>query len=161
MELLTAQLTPLFEHLAKQQEAIDSVAGVLAQAAVAGGTIFIAAFGEMKAVDSVAFHSKDPLASAAEWSPASIVTSSDRVWILAADKEGDELAGRLSDAGIPFAFMAPDSGNSELADAFLPLDKQKGARLQDDALSMIVPHAMAALYVYHAVKSSIDQLLAD
>lgn len=161
MGLSTAQLNQLFEHLSKQQEAIEAIAGVLAQASAAGGTIFIAAFGEMKAVNSVALYSKDPLAAAAEWSPASIVTSLDRVWILAADEEGDELAGRLSDAGIPFAFMAPDSGNSELADAFLPLDKQKDARLQDDTLSMIVPHAMAALYVYQAVKSSIGQLLAD
>ena len=161
MDLLTAQLNQLFAHLSKQQEAIDSIAGVLAQAAAAGGTIFIAAFGEMKAVTAVALHSKEPLAAAAEWAPASIVTDIDRVWILAPDEEGNELAGRLSDAGIPFAFMAPESGSSELADAFLPLELRKGILLQDDALSVIVPHAMAALYVYQAVKSSIDRLLAD
>lgn len=161
MDLLHAQLNQLFERLSQQQEAIDSIAGVLAQAAIAEGTIFIAAFDEMKAVTAVALHSEEPLATAAEWSPASIVTDMDRVWILAPGEEGDELAGRLSDAGIPFAFMAPESGSSELADAFLPLDNQKGALLQDDDAAAIVPHAMAALYVYHAVKLSIDRLLAD
>lgn len=161
MDLLTAQLNQLFGHLSKQQEAIDSIAGVLAQAAAAGGTIFIAAFGEMKAVTAVALHSKDPLAAAAEWAPASIVTGIDRVWILAPGEEGNELAGRLSDAGIPFAFLAPESGNSELADAFLPLDSQKAILVQDEDAAAVVPHAIAALYVYQAVKSSIDRLLAD
>lgn len=61
MGLSTAQLNQLFEHLSKQQEAIDATAGVLAQASVAGGTIFIAAFGEMKAVNSVALYSKRPV----------------------------------------------------------------------------------------------------
>lgn len=161
MNSLTAQLNSLFERLSRQQEAIGSIAGVLAQAAIADGTIFIAAFGELKAVTAVALNNKEPLRAAAEWSPASIVTSTDRVWILAPNKEGDELAGRLSDAGIPFAFISSQSDESELADAFLLLDSQERALLQDDGGPVLVPHAMAALYVYYAVKLSIDELLAE
>ncbi|WP_298824359.1 DUF2529 family protein [uncultured Planococcus sp.] len=161
MDPLTAQLTRLFERLSKQQPAIDSIAGVLAQAAVAEGTIFIAAFGEMKAVAAAALHSEAPLIAAAEWAPASIVTSTDRVWVLAPNNEGDELAGRLADAGIPFAFVASHSDESELADAFLPLSSHEGTLLQDDGLPGLVPHAMAALYIYYAVKQQIDQLLNE
>ncbi|MDQ0428297.1 hypothetical protein QOZ98_001123 [Planomicrobium stackebrandtii] len=158
MNPLTFQLNRLFEQLSQQQPAIDSTAAVLAQAAVSEGTIFIAAFGEMKAVTAAALLSEEPLMAAAEWSPSSIVMSTDRVWILATNKEGDELAGRLSDAGIPFALVSSQSDESELADAFLPLDS---VVLQDDGDPVWVPRAMAALYIYYAVKLSIDKLLAE
>lgn len=158
MNPLTAQLTHLFERLSQQQTAFDSIAGVLAQAAVAEGTIFIAAFGEMKAVAAVAMDGNEPLTAGAEWSPESIVTSTDRVWILASGEEGDELAGRLSDAGIPFALTSSRSAESELADAFLHLDS---VLLEDVDGPLMVPQAMAALYSYYAVKLSIDGLLAE
>lgn len=161
MDPLTAQLTHLFKRLSQQQPAIGSIAGVLAQAAVAEGTIFIAAFGEMKTVAAAALLSEEPLIAAAEWSPASIVTSTDRVWILSPNREGDELAGRLSDAGIPFAFVGPHSTDSESAAALLLLNDQEGALLHDDGPPMLVPYAMAALYIYYAVKLQIDELLAE
>lgn len=158
MNPLTLQLTRLFERLSQQQTAVDSIAGVLAQAAVAEGTIFIAAFGEMKAVTAAALCSEEPLAAAAEWSPSSIVTGTDRVWILAPKEEGDELAGRLSDAGIPFALVSSQTDESEPADAFLPLDS---VLLQDVEGPVLVPHAMAGLYLFYAVKLCIDELLAE
>lgn len=158
MNPLTLQLTRLFEQLSQQQAAIDSIAGVLAQAAVAESTIFIAAFGEMKAVAAAALYGEEPLIAAAEWLPSSIVTSTDRVWILAPTTEGDELAGRLSDAGIPLALVSSKSNESQLADAFLPLDS---VVLQDVGDPILVPHAMASLYIYYAVKLSIDELLTE
>ncbi|ANU10033.1 hypothetical protein A1A1_06252 [Planococcus antarcticus DSM 14505] len=161
MNPLTTQLTRLFERLSQQQTDIDSIAGVLAQASAAGGTIFIAAFGEMKAVAAAAIYSSEPLTAAVEWSPSSVVTSTDRVWILSPNKEGDELAGRLSDAGIPFAFVSSQSDERELADAFLLLDGQEDSLMKDDSEPVLVPHAMAALYIYYAVKLRIDALLAE
>lgn len=158
MNLFPSQLNRFLEHLSQQQTAIDSIAGVLAQAAVAEGTIFVAAFGEMKAVTAVVLHSEEPLAAAVEWSPASIVTSTDRVWILAPNEEGNELAGRLSDANIPFALVSAQTKESELADAFLPLGS---IVLQDAGRPLMVPHAIAALFIYYAVKLSIEQLLAE
>lgn len=161
MDLFTIQLTRLFERLSYEHEAIDSIAAVLAQAAIAQGTIFIAAFGDMKAVTAVALHSDEPLQNAAEWSPASIVTSIDRVFILTPNSEASELAGRLSDAGIPFALVAPPSKDSEFADAFLPLTSEETSLVQDDGKAALVPHALAGLYVYYAVKLRIDKLLAE
>lgn len=157
MNPLTIQLNRLFDRLSQQQTAIDSIAGVLAQAAVAEGTIFIAAFGEMKTVVAAALHGEDLLKTAAEWSPASIVTPTDRVWILAPTTEGDELAGRLADAGILFAHVSSQSDESELADAFLSLS---GIVMQDDGGPILVPYAIASLYIYHAVKLSIDEMIA-
>ncbi|AIY06384.1 hypothetical protein Plano_2419 [Planococcus sp. PAMC 21323] len=161
MDLFTTQLTRLIERLSEEHEAIESIAAVLAQAAIAEGTIFTAAFGEMKAVTAVALHSDNPLQNAAEWSSASIVTDIDRVFILATNNEGAELAGRLSDAGIPFAYVAPPSNDSELADAFLALISEETSLIQDGNNALLVPHALAGLYVYYAVKLRIDKLLAE
>ncbi|MGB6406523.1 MAG: DUF2529 family protein [Planococcus donghaensis] len=161
MDLFTIQLTRVFERLSEEHEAFDSIAAVLAQAAIAEGTIFIAAFGEMKAVTAAALYSDEPLFAAADWSPASIVTDIDRVFILAPHSEGVELAGRLSDAGIPFALVAPSSTDSDLADAFFPLTSEETSFLQDGGKAALVPHTFAGLYIYYAVKLRIDKLLAE
>ena len=101
------------------------------------------------------------LSSDCDETNANGMPASDRIWILAPGKEGDELAGRLSDAGIPFAFVSSQSDESELADAFLLLDSPADFPLQDDGRPALVPHAMAALYIYYAVRLSIDELLAE
>lgn len=159
--MLTTQLTGLFQRIAKQEEAIEDIARVLAQAAVGEGTIFIAAFGEMKAVTATALHGAEPLPSAQEWHPESIITSADRVFILAKNSEGDELAGRLADAYIPFAMLSAETKENDLADAFISLKIDKGLLPDDEGGRTVVPHALAALYVYHAVKMAVDEMLAE
>ncbi|KAA0958849.1 DUF2529 family protein [Planococcus sp. ANT_H30] len=158
MNRLTVQFTQMLAHLSQQHTPIHNIASVLAQAIVAEGTVFIAAFGEMKAVIPVALNG---LPTAVEWSPSSIVHRTDRVWILALNDEGDELAGRLADAGIAFAFVAAHSQESELADAFFSLNDLAGNLLQDDDQPALVPYALAALYIYYAVKLSIDDMLGE
>ncbi len=161
MNLSIAQWDHVINELSHQHQNFDNIATVLAQAAIADGTIFLAAFGEMKAVTAVALNSTPPLCHAAEWSPSSIVTHTDRVWILAVDQEGDELAGRLSDAGIPFAWVSTQNDDQQLADAFLCLRPKKTTPLRDASTLDLVPHVMAALYVYYAVKSRMELLVAE
>ena len=161
MKMLTTQLTGLFQRIAKQEDAIEDTARVLAQAAVGEGTIYLAAFGELKAVTAAAIHGAEPLSSVKEWHPDSIITSADRVWILAQQDEGDELAGRLADAFIPFALLSARSKEDDLASAFVSLNIDKGLLPTEDGGRTVVPHAMGALFVYHAVKMAIDEMLAD
>ncbi|WKA57896.1 DUF2529 family protein [Planococcus shenhongbingii] len=162
MKMLTTQLSGLFQRLAQQEEAIEDTARVLAQAAIGEGTIFIAAFGEMKAVAASAAEGIEPLQSCARWQPDSVITSADRVWILAKNNEGDELAGRLNDAHLPFAMLTAENRNNEMeADAFISLKIDKGLLPAEDDSRTVVPHAMGALFVYHAVKMAIDEMLAE
>ncbi|RNF40035.1 DUF2529 family protein [Planococcus salinus] len=161
MKMLTTQLTGLFQRISKQDEAIEDTARLLAQAAVGQGTIYLAAFGELQAVSAAAIHGTEPLPGVQEWQPDSIVTSADRVWILAKKDEGDELAGRLADAFIPFAMLSAESKQDELASAFVSLNIDKGLLPAEDGGRTVVPHAMGALFVYHAVKLAIDEMLAD
>ncbi|TWT03509.1 DUF2529 family protein [Planomicrobium sp. CPCC 101079] len=161
MKMLTTQLTGLFQRISQQEEAIEDTARLLAQAAVGEGTIFLAAFGEMKAVVAAAINGAEPLPRIAEWQPDSIVTSADRIWILAKKDEGDELAGRLADAHMPLAMLAAETKETDMADAFISLKMDKGLLPADDGGRTLVPHAMGALYVYHAVKLLIDEMLAE
>ncbi|MDN7241807.1 DUF2529 family protein [Planococcus sp. N028] len=161
MKILTTQLTGLFQRISQQEEAIEDTARLLAQAAVGEGTIFLAAFGEMKAVVSAAIDGAEPLPRVAEWHPESIITSADRIWILAKKDEGDELAGRLADAHMPVAMLTAETKETDMADAFISLKMDKGLLPTEGGGRMLVPHAMGALYVYHAVKMVIDEMLAE
>lgn len=161
MKMLSTQLTGLMQRLAKQEEAVEDTARVLAQAAVGEGTIFLAVFGEMKAVTETALRGAEPLPCCAEWQPDSILTSTDRVWILAPDGEGDELAGRLNDAAIPFAMLTGAPREDYPADAFISLGISKGLIPTDEGGRTVVPHAIGALFIYHAVKMAIDEMLAE
>ncbi|SDH90738.1 protein of unknown function [Planococcus glaciei] len=162
MKMLSTQLAGLFQRIAGQEEAIEDTARVLAQAAIGEGTIFLAAFGEMKAVALSALEGAEPLQSAAQWQPDSVITSADRVWILAKNHESDELANRLNDAHLPFAMLVAEKRSNEMeADAFVSLKIDKGLLPTDDGERTVVPHAMGALFVYHAVKMAVDEMLAE
>lgn len=161
MKMLSTQLTDLFQRIAEHEETIEDIARLLAQAAIGEGTIFLAAFGEMKTVTAAALEGTEPLRSASEWKPESFLTSADRVFILAKKDDGDELAGRLSDAAIPFAMLFAESKESDLPEVFLSLGIDKGTLPAETGGRTGVPHAMAALYVYHNVKLMIDEMLAE
>ncbi|TAA72940.1 DUF2529 family protein [Planococcus salinarum] len=160
MKILSEQLNGLFQRIAQQEEAIEDIARLLAQAAVGEGTIFIAAFGEMKAVAIAALEGTEPLPSAREWKPESHLTSADRVFILAKKDEGEELAGRLSDAAIPFAMLSAESWQCDLPEVMLSLGIDKGIFPAQSGVT-VVPHAMAALYVYHSIRAKMDAMLRE
>ncbi|RLQ86803.1 DUF2529 family protein [Planomicrobium sp. Y74] len=161
MKIFSAQLTNLFQQIDSHQDTLEDVARLLAQAVIGEGTIFLAAFGEMKAVAAAALYGDEPLPSASEWKPESILTSTDRVFILAKKDEGEELAGRLSDAAIPFAMLCTESKETDLPEVFLSLGIDNGIPVAETGDRTIVPHAMAALYAYHVIKLMMDKMLAE
>ncbi|AQQ54296.1 DUF2529 family protein [Planococcus lenghuensis] len=161
MKILTTQLTGLFQRIGKQEEAIEDTARVLAQAAIGEGIIYLAAFGEMEAVAATALDGAEPLPSAARWQPGTELASADRVWILARNDEGAALAQDLAGQFIPFAYLSAETYDNPDADAFLSLGIDKGLLPDDSGGRTVVPHALAALFVYHAVKMDIDEMLGE
>lgn len=161
MKMLTTQLAGLFQRISQQEESIEETARLLAQAAIGEGTIFLAAFGEMKAVLPVALEGAEPLQKAVEWTSQSIVMPEDRVWILARNDEADELIGRLNDAHLPFAVLFGEAREGIEADAAVSLGIRKGLIPLDDGSRSVHPYAIGALYVFHAVKLAIDEMLAE
>ena len=116
------------EHLDARREGVGAGCRereMLAQAAIGEGTIFLAAFGEMKAVLPVALEGAEPLQKAVEWTSQSIVMPEDRVWILARNDEADELIGRLNVAHLPFAVLFGEAREGIEADAAVSLAGDK------------------------------------
>ncbi|RAZ69496.1 DUF2529 family protein [Planococcus maitriensis] len=161
MKILTTQLTGLFQRINKEEQAIEDTARLLAQAAIGEGRIHLAAFGELEAVAAAALNGPETLGSAVRYDPAAELSTADRVWILARRDEGDSLAQELAGRSIPFAMLTAESHGSEAADAFLSMKIDKGLLPGEDGGRIMIPHGLGALYVYHAVKLTIDEMLAD
>ena len=161
MKILTTQLTGLFQRLAKEEEAIEDTARLLAQAIIGEGRIHLAAFGELEAVTASALNGPETLESAVRYDPTADLSTADRVWILARKGEGDALAHELAGRAIPFAMLTAESHGNETADVFLSMNIDKGLLPGEDGGRIMIPHGLGALYVYHAVKLTIDEMLAD
>lgn len=161
MKILTTQLTGLFMRLGAQEQAIEDTARLLAQAAISEGRIHVAAFGELEAVTATALHGRDKLRTAVKYEPGIRLSSADRVWIVARKDEGDALAQQLAELSVPFAMLTAESHDNDLAHAFLSMSIDKGLLSGDAGERVVVPHALGALYVYHAVKLNFDEMLGE
>ncbi|MBT2583011.1 DUF2529 family protein [Planococcus sp. ISL-109] len=161
MKILSTQLTGLFLRLGAKEEAIEDIARLLAQAAIGEGRIHLAAFGELEAVTAAALYGRDTLSAAVRYEPGTELSSADRVWILAQKDEGDVLAQKLAESGVPFAMLTAESHDNDLPYAFLSMAIDTGLLPGDEGGRIMIPHALGALYVYHAVKLTIDEMLGE
>lgn len=170
MKMLTTQISGLLQRIAgREEEMIGMTARLLAQATAGEGRVFIAAFGELGAVSANAISGQEPLKGAVRYRGEEI-DSTDRVWIFtrsASDGEALALARRLSDQFIPFAAVADEPEAAEgnelagLATAYVSLGVKRGLLPSEDGGRTVFPHALAALFVYEAVRMDYEELLAE
>lgn len=170
MKILTTQIRGLLERITgSQEEAIEETARLLAQALVGEGRIILAAFDEMEAVTATALHGVEPLRQAVRYTGDTSLTTADRVWLIVRKADHPaavQLAKQLADQFIPFAVLAADSAedSNELADlalTYISTGLKKGLLPGPTGERIVEPHALAALFIYEAVKLSLDELLDD
>lgn len=168
--MLTTQIRGLLERIADgQEESIEETARLLAQALVGEGRIVIAGFEEMEAVKATALYGAEPLQRAVRYTEDLSFTAADRFWLLARkadDPAALQLARQLANEFIPFAVLTADPHNetNELADlafTYISTGLKKGLIPGPDGERIVQPHALAALFVYEAVKLSLDEMLSD
>ncbi|MDI2587773.1 DUF2529 family protein [Psychrobacillus sp. NEAU-3TGS] len=168
MKMLTTQLTGLFQRLAtSEEENIEETARLLAQAAAREGNIYFATFGEMASIAVNAQFAAEPFPSMKTWTPTVQLTSADRVWIITRSSENEEvieLAEHLSEEFIPFSVLAaePASEENKLADlayTYISMKLTKGLLPAEDGSRIVLPYALAAMFVYEAVKMKLDEML--
>lgn len=168
MKMLTTQLSGLFQRISSsEEENMEETARLLAQAAGREGTVFFATFGEMKSISVNAQFAAEPFPSMKVWSPEIELTSVDRVWILTRscyDEEAVTLAKKLSDAFIPFSALAaePISDDNQLATlayTYISIKLTKGLLPTEDGQRIVLPHALAGLFVYEVVKMKLNEML--
>lgn len=170
MKMLTTQIRGLLERIAEgQEESMEETARLLAQALVGEGRIVLAAFDELEAVTATALDGVEPLDGAIRYTKELELTTADRVWLLVRKADHPvalELARELADQFIPFAVMAADKVDDDnelaaLAYTYISTGLKKGLIPGPTGERIVQPHALAALFVYEAVKLSIDDMLAD
>lgn len=170
LKMLTTQLTGLLQRITTdQEETIEEAARLLAQAGVADGKVYFACFGEMKALEYNAQLAEEPFAKMTPWTNDAQITDLDRVLIVtrhADDAEALALAQQLYDAFIPFAVITSekvaDAGKmADLAYVYVSLKMKQGLIPNDLGERIVVPHVLAALFVYEAIKVQYDEMVFD
>lgn len=170
MKILTTQIGGLFQRIgASSEESIEETARLLAQATIGEGRVILAGFKEMEAVVATALHGIEPFHGAVRYEEGLEIGSADRVWLLtrnASDQEALELARTLADRFIPFAALAAekpgeDNELEDLAYTYVSTGLTRGLLPGENGERIVQPHAMAALFVYEAVKLAYDEMIAD
>lgn len=169
MKMLTTQIGGLLDRIATNNEdAIEETARLLAQATVGEGQVVIAGFDELDAVRLNATTGEKLFTRAVPYDATLAIGQADRVWILtrsANHPEALELARNLADNFIPFAAVAPekdeDHALADLATTYISTGLLKGLLPGEDGERIVQPHALAALFIYEAVKMAYDEMLMD
>lgn len=170
MKILSTQVSGLLQRIASnEEEPIEETARLLAQATVGEGRIIIASFGEMRAVTETALYGVEPLPGAVSYEPGMPIASADRVWLLtrsAKDASALALARILADEFVPFSALAAEKSDeaNELADlayTYIATGLVKGLLPGENGERIVQPHALAALFIYEAVKLAYDEMLAE
>lgn len=171
-KILATQLNGLFQKIVQNEtESIEETARLLAQAGIGEGNIYFACFGELQAVESHALYSDQPFMKLVKWLPDCDITDADRVLIFTnscKDEEALKLAKRLNDQFIPFAVVASERLSDEnelsnLAYTYISMHIRGGLIPHPTKLGerVVVPHLLAALFVYEAIKLHYDEILED
>ncbi len=179
LKMFSTQLAGLFKRIQEQNEfSFEDGARLLAQAAASSaGAIYICGFGEMGAVEMEACYGAEPLAFVKKWDDIQDITVADRVVLFSRfSNDGDAiaLAQSLVAQGIPFVAVATDveaaglvdkkmavDDLTKLADVFIDLKLAKGLLPDESGNRVGYPAAMAGLFVFHGLKFTLEEILAD
>lgn len=167
-KILTTQLSGLLQRITQSEELnIEETARLLAQAGIGQGNVYFACFGEMKAVEINALHAIERFTKLLPWSEDIQLTVADRVCIFtrsSKDEDALALAQKLFDAFIPFAAVACEENTSDnklanLAYTYVSTKVRGGLMPNDTGERIVIPHTIATLFVYEAIKIAYDEML--
>ena len=168
-KILTTQMSGLLQRITQnEEEAIEETARLLAQAGIGAGNIYFACFGEMQAIEVNALHGVERFTKLLPWTKDTILEETDRVCIFtrsAFDEEALALARKLNDNFIPFAAVASEVATVEnpladLAYTYISTRIRGGLLPNDLGERIVVPHTIAALFIYEAIKMAFDEMLS-
>lgn len=168
-KILTTQLSGLFQKTTQTEEFnIEETARLLAQAGVGQGNVYFACFDEMQAIEINALYGAEPFQKLHSWSENIELTDADRVCIFTRSAKNEAaitLARQLFDAFIPFAAVASEKNDTQnelanLAYTYVSTGVRGGILPNDLGERIVIPHTMATLFIYEAIKLAYDEMLA-
>lgn len=169
-KMFTTQLTGLFNRILSSMEfEMEDGARLIAQALVGDGKVFIKGFHEMNGVVFEALEGEEPLERAHLFEEVEKLTPADRMVIFTRysdDEKAISLANQLIEKNIPFVAVAGlkkevETGLHQLADIFINTNIIKPLLPGEDGERVGFPSLMASLYIYHCLKFTIDEMLAE
>jgi uncharacterized phosphosugar-binding protein len=173
LKMFSTQLTHFFKKVQEQNEfTIEDGARLIAQSAVNNGVIFIRGFQEMRAVESEAIDGPEPFSKAVKkMSNPDEVSPEDRVILFSrfSNNAGAVyVAKNLAQRNIPVVAVCTvieaeenEADLANYADVLIDLGLKKGLLPDETGNRVGYPGAMAGLFVYHALKFTLDEILAD
>ncbi len=170
--MFSTQLGGLFKRLhEKEEEAIEDSSRLLAQAIVSDGKVYFYATNEMAGVIAEAMKGMEPMLNAEEWTNSSLdsITSNDRFILFSRTNEEEEIntfAKTLYDAQVPYISICSITNTEmeslvDFADVSIDLKLSKGLLPNDEGNRYGYPSLIAALFVYHGIKFTTDEILKE
>lgn len=171
LRIFTTQVTGATKALLHKEEDIEDAARLLCQALASDDHVYIAAFGEMKAIEAEAVHGHEALPNVHSLDEYGIdsVTERDRV-VLATrfshDEEAVQLARKLARRGIPFLSITTITDNDEASlvsysDQTLDLNLHQGLVPDEDGTRVGYPASLLGLHAYFLLALTVREILAE
>ncbi|KAB7671861.1 DUF2529 family protein [Bacillus sp. B1-b2] len=172
LKMFSTQLSGMFKRLYEQnEEKLEDSARLLAQSIIGEGKIYIFTTDEMAGVQHEAINGLEPLFNLEGWNNQDItsVTMSDRFLLISRSSSDEKilhLAKQLEKAQIPFIVIssimeAEESTIQDIADVFIDLKLKKPLLPDDEGNRYGYPSLIAALYIYHGMKFTVDEIVKE
>lgn len=171
LKMFSTQLSGLFKRIQDKEEEIEDSARLLAQAIAGDGKIYLLATNEMEGVIYEAIEGPEPLSQATRWREEyefSNIAPNDRFLLVSRTSEDAkilEFAKKLSDQHIPFAaistIMSEEEGIQQFADIHIDLSLKKGLLPDEDGNRFGNPSLIGALFAYHGIKFTLNEILSE
>lgn len=170
LKMFSTQLTGLFLKIKEKEElSLEDGARLLAQAPAGEGYIYIKGFGEMEGVVSEALHGAEPLERAKVFTSATELTHTDRVILFsrfADDEEAMTLGQDLAEQPVPFVSVSAinnkeNRGLADMADVHIDTHTVRPLLPAEDGTRVVFPSLISGLFIYHALKFTLDEILSE
>ncbi len=170
LKMLSTQLTGLFMKLKEKEElALEDGARLLAQAIAGEGKIYFKGFNEMEGIIHEAMEGAEPMAHVEVLEQTNVLTHTDRVIVFSRFSDTPEavsLGQDLMEKGIPFVSISAVKNEdkedlTDLADIHIDTHVIRPILPADDGKRVVFPSLIAGLYIYHALKLIIDEILLE
>lgn len=170
LKMFSTQLTGLFKRIMDNEEfQIEDGARLLAQAPVGEGNLYLKGFNEMNSVVFEAIEGAEPLKNAMRLESTAALTAADRVLIFSRYSDDEEallLAHELIELGVPFVAVSGKKSVeapclAELAMVHIHTHLLKPLLPGEDGERVGFPASMAGLYIYFALKFTIEEILQE
>ncbi|PFJ17489.1 hypothetical protein COD67_08315 [Bacillus cereus] len=172
LKIFSTQLSGYFSRVSQKEEMnIEDSARLLAQALVGDGFIYLHGTNEMEGIVAEALFGAEPMKQAKrlfENGKEAEVTSADRVLLISrfsTDEEVVAIAKKLQEEGHSIVGISAIQENAEsleqYTDVHIDTKLLKGLMPDDEGNRYGFPSLMVALFTYHGIKFTIDEMLNE